>query len=61
MKAASSSAGTVTRHRHSIKSKYMYDRPPDKNVVENYFFLFLNKNICSGYSENVSMSIQKLF
>ena len=40
MKAASSSAGTLPRHRLSIKSKFMYERHPDKDVVEKNFFSY---------------------
>ena len=28
--------------------------PPDKSVMKNYFFVYLNQNICCGYSKEPS-------
>ena len=36
-----------TNHTQISKT---FHRPPDKSLLENYFFLFLNQSICCGYS-----------
>ena len=38
---------------NSIYLIYIY-RPPDKSVIENILFLFLNQNVCYGYSKETS-------